>query len=343
VYQVGFPAQYFLNPALNRAFDHFWANDIGPSGRRLQADDVDILAHVANRLARQRGLLGYEIMNEPWPGSQYPTCLTPAGCPNFERGAYSAYHARVISAVRTADPSHMIWYEPLTTFNQGVQTSMVPPSDPRLGFAFHDYPLCSAVAGAAGVGPPSSGTPCAPLDATEDALVLANAEAHSAATGNALLETEFGASTDLSALSQQLGRYDASMMPWMFWSYTHYIDPYASDGTLEPATSANVNAPMLATLARPYPQLVSGTPVSWSYDPITKMFSLRYSPSRADGHGTFRPGAETDISVPALQYPNGYVATVVGGTVVSAPNAPILRVRSASGPGPINVSIAPKA
>lgn len=45
--QVGFPAQYVANPALNRAFDHFWANDPGATGNRLQADDGAILAHVA--------------------------------------------------------------------------------------------------------------------------------------------------------------------------------------------------------------------------------------------------------------------------------------------------------
>ena len=98
---------------------------------------------------------------------------------------------------------------------------------------------------------------------------------------------------------------------------------------------------MLATLARPYPQVVSGTPVGWAFDPTSKRFSLRYSTGRADGHDRFPPGSETDIATPALAYPQGYVATVVGGTVVSAPDAPMLRVRSAAGPGPVAVSVVP--
>jgi endoglycosylceramidase len=340
LYQVGFPGQYFLNPALNRAFDHFWANDIGPSGRHLQDDDADILAHVARQLAPERGVLGYEVMNEPWPGSQYPTCVVPeAGCPVFDQGAYSAYYAKVIPRIRAADPKHLIWYEPLTFFNQGVPTSVVPPKDGGLGFAFHDYPLCSPVDdGASQFGlPPAPGEACTPFDDK----VMTNAETHSAATGNALLQTEFGATMNTSIIQHQLDVFDQHTMPWMFWSYTRYVDAYASDGTLAPATPQNVNSEMLKLLARPYPQLVSGTPSGWSFDPSTRTFSLRYSPVRADGRGAFAPGSETDIAVPAIQYPGGYRVTVTGGTITSQANASLLKVRSGKGPGSISVTIIP--
>jgi endoglycosylceramidase len=76
-YQVGFPFQYLANPALERAFDHLWANSIGSDGKPLQTDDAAILAHVARALNGLPGLLGYEILNEPWPGSSYPTCIEP--------------------------------------------------------------------------------------------------------------------------------------------------------------------------------------------------------------------------------------------------------------------------
>jgi endoglycosylceramidase len=327
LYQVGFPAQYFLNPALNRAFDHFWANDVGPSGRGLQDDDADILAHVAHRFAHQRGVLGYEIMNEPWPGTQYPTCTVPAvGCPVFDQGAFSAYYAKVITKIRAADPKHLIWYEPVTTFNQGVPTSVSPPTDPKLGFAFHDYPLCGSVSD----GADQTGLPVPPTEAcaANDSIVLGNAEAHATATRNALLQTEFGASTNIGRVTQQLDVSDQHTMPWMFWSYTRYIDPYAPDGTLLPATPQNINHPMLTALARPYPQLVSGTPTAWNFDAASKAFSLQYSTTRADGHGAFASDAETDIAVPATQYPDGYTATVTGGTITSETNAPVLRVQA---------------
>ncbi len=337
-YQVGYPLQYFLNPALNRAFDHLWANDIGPSGRPLWDDDADILARAASRLAGTDGLLGYEIMNEPWPGSIYPTCTQPAGCPLFDQGPYSDYHKRMIGAVRAADRNNLIWYEPVTTFNQGVPTYVVPPKDPNLGFAFHDYPLCNVVGEGADAldAPAPAAAPCT------TSITMDNAEAHAQATGSALLETEFGATMDTSRLLPALAEFDQSMMPWMSWSYTRYITAYENDGkTLKPAVDPNVNHDMLATLARPYPQLVAGTPIGWSFDPKTRHFLFQYKRARADNKGSFGAGAETVISVPALQYPAGYDAVVTGGNVVSKPNAPILRVRAGAGAGPIAVRLTP--
>ncbi len=325
LYQVGFPLQYLLNPALNRAFDHFWANDVGPSGHRLQADDVEILARVAKRLASQPRLLGFEVMNEPWPGTVWPTCFTPlVGCPLFDQGPYSAYHARAIAGLRAADPRHLIWYEPVVTFNYGIPTSMRPPADPQLGFAFHDYPICAGAA-------------CE----TADELVTANALDHGAATGNALLETEFGATFDTADIARQLNLYDRRMIPWLFWSYTRYVDALNPDGTLKPATGANVNAAMVATLARPFPKAVAGTPSAWGFDPSAKRFTLTYSTQRAAGHGSFGPGAITEIAVPAVQYPTGYRVSVTGATVASAPDAPVLELRAQLGAGRVSVTVTP--
>ncbi|MEY2478011.1 MAG: endoglycosylceramidase, partial [Actinomycetota bacterium] len=343
LYQVGFPLQYLLNPALNRAFDHFWANDVGPSGRRLQDDDARILSHVAAKLSSLDGILGYEIMNEPWPGSQYPTCVVPEiGCPVFDKGAFSAYYANVIPKIRAADPHHLIWYEPHTIFNDGVPTSVTPPNDPNLGFAFHDYPL---VCGAFDAGASTFGLPSPPPSTCNpfDTLVMDNAKAHSAATGSALLQTEFGATMDTSRIEQQLDIYDDHMVPWMFWSYNHYIVARGSDEVLAPAVAPHVNEPMLKTLARPYPQLTAGTPGGWAFDASTGAFSFTYSTTRADGHGTFGSDAETAIAVPAIAYPDGYVATVIGGTVTSPANATVLRVHAADAAETVTVSIIPPA
>jgi endoglycosylceramidase len=57
----------------------------------------------------------------------------------------------------------------------------------------------------------------------------------------------------------------------------------------QPPTGSNVNMPKLAVLAAPYPQVVAGTPTSWSFKSGT--FQLSYSPQRADGQGSFSPGA----------------------------------------------------
>ena len=97
--------------------------------------------------------------------------------------------------------------------------------------------------------------------------------------------------------------------------------------------------PKLAVLAAPYPQVVAGTPTSWSFKSGT--FRLSYSTQRADGQGNFSPGAQTLVSVPAVEYPSGYHVSVTGGQVLSAPGAPVLTVVAAAGAGSVDVVVTP--
>jgi endoglycosylceramidase len=92
-------------------------------------------------------------------------------------------------------------------------------------------------------------------------------------------------------------------------------------------------------LARPYPQLISGTPTSWSFDPTTRVFAFRYTQAHAAGRGAFPAGSQTVIAVPSLAYPHGYHVRVTGGSVVSASASLVV----ASGPqaGPITVTVTP--
>jgi hypothetical protein len=125
----------------------------------------------------------------------------------------------------------------------------------------------------------------------------------------------------------------------MWWSYTRYVLKLDSSNALMPATDANVNWPLATTLARPYPQLVSGTPQSWSFDPSGKTFSFKYSTARAAGGGNFADGAETDIEVPALAFPNGYNVSVQGATVSSAANSSLLAVVTCPGVTSVSVTV----
>ncbi len=73
----GFPANYLVMPALQRAFDHFWANDPGPGGVGLQDRFAAAWAHVAKRFADMPNVLGYDFLNEPWPGATGSSAPTP--------------------------------------------------------------------------------------------------------------------------------------------------------------------------------------------------------------------------------------------------------------------------
>src|SRR5205807_524188 len=71
---LGFPGNYFANPAENHAWDAFWSDAAAPDGRGLQEHYVGALAHVATYFRAATSVAGYEVMNEPWPGDGWPLC-----------------------------------------------------------------------------------------------------------------------------------------------------------------------------------------------------------------------------------------------------------------------------
>lgn len=63
---------YLTSPALHEALDAFWANAPGPGGVGLQDRFAGMWAHVATTLGSHPAVIGYDILNEPSPGSQAP-------------------------------------------------------------------------------------------------------------------------------------------------------------------------------------------------------------------------------------------------------------------------------
>ncbi len=61
---------YEMSPAVQRAFDNFWADKPAPDGIGLQEHYINMWKHIASRFARNKAVLGYDIMNEPFNGSQ---------------------------------------------------------------------------------------------------------------------------------------------------------------------------------------------------------------------------------------------------------------------------------
>ena len=108
---------------------------------RMWMSNSSTTAGATSRFAGNPSVLGYEVMNEPWPGSIWSSCAQTQGCPTFDTGPFAAFYHRTIGAIRRADRRSLIWYEPQVLFNYGSNTNLPPLGDPRLGFAFHDYCL----------------------------------------------------------------------------------------------------------------------------------------------------------------------------------------------------------
>ncbi|MEA2448914.1 MAG: endoglycosylceramidase [Thermoleophilaceae bacterium] len=337
--QSGFPGNYLLMPALQHSFDHFWANDPGPGGVGLQDRYAAAWRHVAERFGRNRHVLGYDLFNEPWPGTTWQQCANPAGCPVFD-AQLSAFNARAIAAIRTVDPDTLVFYEPQVFFNNGARPGMADTGDANTAMSFHDYCVTAGEGGGGYAG-------CE----TVDDMVFQNADDHAASVGDALLLTEFGATDQPDVLEGVLGLADRHMVGWQEWHYCGCGDPTTTGSgdkqaiVLDPAkppAGDNLKKPTVDLLARPYPRAVAGTPKGWAFDAASRRFELTYTRRRASGHGSFRRRAATEVVVPKRRYRHGYKATVTGGKRVSRRGARVLRIHARKRARRVKVTIVPR-
>jgi endoglycosylceramidase len=348
--QAGFPNNYFLNLALLRAFDNFWANSPGPGGVGLQDRYAAAWGHVATRFASAQHTLGFDLLNEPWPGTPWTTCLTLAGCPAFDTGVMGPFYRRVFDSIRAVEPQKLIWYEPNVLFNFGADTNVPARDDPAAGFSFHFY--CTPGLAA----PPYNLASC---DQQND-HVLSNADKRAQTTGDALMLSEFGATDDLDTIRGNVRQADQHMVSWEYWHYCECLDPTTTgSGTQavvidpnQPPSGPNVKQAKLDVLSEPFPQVVAGTPHGYGFDATTRRFRLAYSTKGPGGRNLARRGArkrskrarkgrETQIFLGREHYPSGYRASVAGGGIASKRGARLLRVIACPGRRNVTVDVVP--
>ncbi len=63
---------YLASPAVHEALDNFWGNAPGPDGVGLQDRFAAMWSHVAKRFRTHPAVIGYDLLNEPTPGSAAP-------------------------------------------------------------------------------------------------------------------------------------------------------------------------------------------------------------------------------------------------------------------------------
>jgi endoglycosylceramidase len=251
-------------------------------------------------------------MNEPWPGTNWQSCTT--GCPDLEQQLLAPFHARMTEAVRSVDRHRPVYVEPFVLFNFGTADTSLPGAGSPNALSTHVYAL----------------------DQPSNEAVMDRSIAAATRDDAPVLVTEWGATNDPAFLDQLGDAYDARLLSSLFWSYNEHV---VHDST-EPIAPPNLNVPVLAGLARPYPQLVNGTPMHFAFDASTRTTELDYSTRRPDGRPASR-WLKSVVVLPKLQYPTGYSVVAVGADVVSRKCAPTLALRHRPGAPAVSVRITP--
>ena len=139
-----FPLGYF-HPATGRAFGHLYAGATA-GGRDLRRAFGAAWQVVARRFAGAPMVVGYDLVNEPFPGTTGDavgydqTCVAAAGCPGYDRATLQPFETVLARAIRRVDPRRPVFYEPTIFFNGGIPNGFAaPPADVRpAGLSFHD-------------------------------------------------------------------------------------------------------------------------------------------------------------------------------------------------------------
>jgi endoglycosylceramidase len=291
---------------------------------------ADAWRHVARRFRSSGRVLGYDLLNEPWPGTVWQPCINPEGCPQFDTGPLAAMTRKATRAIRDVDRRHTVWQEPNVLFDFGADTNL-PRIGSNSGFSFHAYCLDNS----------------APSCPTTEARVFDNADRHAQETGRALMLTEFGATNDRPRVEHIVDLADQHMVSWMWWAYCGCDDPTTSGpGNLQaivkdpakPPRGSNVLHRKLALIDRPYPQAVAGTPTSFGYDRAANTFSLTYRTKSPDGKRLGRKRM-TRVYVPRSHYPHGYAVNVRGARVIRNTRGRYLLLKRDAGASTVSLTV----
>jgi endoglycosylceramidase len=346
-FPFGHPAAWqsaYSDPAVNTAFQHFWANDVTAD---LQGQYIRVLAAVARHFAGDGDVLGYELFNEP----SGPLALNP---PAFDRqlqcfyagtrsapmscglaaGPSQAPQQGAIPSVLAADPHHLVFYEApvLTDFGAPETVGIAEPLPfGRLVLSFHDY------AGVPGGNSFACTQPTCPIQ-EQHTMSLFSSERAATRTnqpgGPAWLLSEFGAERYVPDIANVVNLSDRNLLSWTYWAAFQLHDPTGGpdEGLLDELTR-RPDRPRAAVLSRVYPLATAGLPLTQSFDATTGAFAFTY---RAD-HAVHAP---TEIIVPvAYHYPHGYNVSVRGARVTSRPDAQLLTLVNDAGASTVTVRI----
>jgi endoglycosylceramidase len=298
-------SQWFLNyfqPAVQRCFDHFWAADAGEHPD-LQRQFVAAWAAVATRFRDHPGVVGYDLFNEPHPGSDLDLgellgTPNPEGPhPAFDRDKLWAMYQRALDAIRAVDPDRWVFVEPrYGAPGNGLASYHPTLSDPRPGparvaYAPHLYSLDYEQYQRYD---PATDTAVADWE-RERAAEIAR-QPMPLVLGEWGFDWTFpGAAGYGQAVLDMADRLRAG---WAYWSYGPGTwGLWNADGTERPAADV---------IVRPYARAVAGRPVSWSFDPATRIFRLEFD----DVAGVTGP---TEIHVPARHYAGGWSLVAADG------------------------------
>eukprot|EP00003_Mantamonas_plastica_P024694 TRINITY_DN4650_c0_g1_i1.p1 TRINITY_DN4650_c0_g1~~TRINITY_DN4650_c0_g1_i1.p1 ORF type:complete len:512 (-),score=166.55 TRINITY_DN4650_c0_g1_i1:62-1426(-) len=288
-------AKYYFAEATGEAFASLYSNVDG-----VQTHFAAYWEKVASVFADAPNVIGYEIINEPWPGNviKDPSLLLPGGKP--EKELLQPMYEKVHEAIRKVDNEKIIFYEP-TVDNIGhvgfTQGPGGPAYNDRQALSYHIY--CGDVDKA---NDPRSQIFCD----FQDDFIFAERIKDLQRLQTAGMMTEFGANWNdtagLEGMRFVMDEGDKFYQSYIYWQFKSFHDIttasgpsyegfYGADGHLQTAK--------VATLARTYAPSINGEPKDFMFVWNTGELELSYIVGNSS--------APTELYLSKqFHYPNGF-------------------------------------
>jgi len=291
-------AEYYLSYATSEAFQRFYKNESS-----LQTSYDNFWTLLAKTFAKEKGVLGYELINEPWAGNIYtnPRLLEPGVA---DKENLEPIYQRLHKVIRNIDTEHIIFYEKALTNLFGSTGFSGGPGgvnfNDRQAYSYHIY--CG---GTDSEGNPRRIIECDGIDLLFYEMTLRDVKQ----LGGGAFMTEFGAMGEAKT-SEEAIRFltflaDSNLQSWAYWQYKYFNDLttsgsgegfYDQKGELEEAK--------VRELSRTYAFAIAGIPRVVEFDPNTSIFRLSFTINRAIT-------APTEIYLNEdWYYPKGYEVVV---------------------------------
>ena len=303
------------DPTTHRSFDDFFADAGG-----VRTCFLRMIDRVASAFAATPGVIGYDLLNEPW---------------GDEARELAPLYEDMAGIIRAHHPAAILFVEGHVTTNCGRRTKLPRPAFGGFAYAPHYYkPLAIVLNRWRG--------PCLPID-----RAFGQMDRQVERWDCPLFLGEFGIAAGAKNAGDYVGaiydRLDASLASGAQWNLTPGWDPRKKDGwngedfsILDPAGNVRPNF-----RPRPYPRITAGTPIRFEY---------REGTHAPGGRGCCSPGtttrnaATTEIALPdGLFRPGTRVETSPADVVVSHDPARRSLVCLAPSPGPIAVRVSEPA
>lgn len=279
----------YLSPETNSLFSQLYHNVNGLQDKFLAYWD-----QVHSQFASNPYILGYDLLNEPWPGNFYanPGLLIPG---HLDRDFLQPMYSRIADLMRNRTENATMLFEPAQfgdvlsmlggiTFETGFTA---PPGTSNVGNALlNDHTYCCEMSyNACKGGEPTlkdAETSCASFNRRK--ILKRKSDADRLGVG--LIMSEFGACFDTAACAAEItavtSAADEVLASWAYWQYKGFGDftTFTAELGLDEGLfypNSTVQDTKVAALTRTYAQATQGVPQWMYFNPGSQAFGFRYT------------------------------------------------------------------